>query len=132
MSHAASATPYTLYYWPSIAGRGEFVRLVLEEAGAPYRDVARLPAAEGGGVQALLALLRAPPPGTPPFAPPILQHGSLLIAQTALICRYLGERHGLTPDDPGGRLHVDQLQLTIADAVAEVHDTHHPISSADY
>ena len=32
---------YELYYWPSIQGRGEFIRLTLEEAGADYVDVAR-------------------------------------------------------------------------------------------
>ena len=32
---------YQLYYWPEIQGRGEFVRLALEEAGADYVDVAR-------------------------------------------------------------------------------------------
>ena len=33
---------YELYYWPDIQGRGEFVRLALEEAGADYVDVARV------------------------------------------------------------------------------------------
>ena len=38
---------YELYYWPGIQGRGEFVRLALEDAGADYVDVARL---NGGDV----------------------------------------------------------------------------------
>src|SRR5512147_2923811 len=121
----ARKTAYELYYWPSIPGRGEFVRLALEEAGAPYRDVAREP----GGMAAMQALLGAVEGAGPvPFAPPILRDGDLVIAQTAAILHHLGARHGLAPADEAGRLHVLQVQLTIADAVAEVHDTHHPLS----
>jgi glutathione S-transferase len=36
------------------------------------------------------------------------------------------------PDDEASRLGAHQLQLTIADLAAEVHDTHHPISSGLY
>lgn len=117
---------YELYYWPSIPGRGEFVRLALEEAGARYRDVAR----ERGeaGVAAMLALLQARRSRTPPFAPPFLKAGRLLIGQTANILLYLGARHRLAPREEGARLFVHQLQLTIADLLAEIHDTHHPIS----
>jgi glutathione S-transferase len=118
---------YELFYWPDIPGRGEFVRLVLEESGARYIDVARRPR----GVDAVLKVLAST--GTPPpFAPPVLRHGRLLLAQTATICRYLAERHGLVPRDLASRLHADQLQLTIADLVVEAHDTHHPISSMLY
>jgi glutathione S-transferase len=122
--------PYELYYWPEIQGRGEFVRLFLEEAGAPYVDVARLP--EGsGGVKAMLRLLEThrsgTPPFAPPFAPPFLKSGELLIAQTASILAYLAPRHGLVPDDEASRLYALQLQLTIADLVTETHDTHHPL-----
>ncbi|KPK15906.1 MAG: glutathione S-transferase [Myxococcales bacterium SG8_38] len=123
---------YELYYWPMLPGRGEFVRLVLEEAGVPYRDVARLPEAEGGGVQALMPFIRGERPGLPPYAPPILVHGDLVLAQTAAICAYLGERHGLTPDDPEKRMQVLQLQLTVADVTDEAHDTHHPVSVVLY
>jgi len=123
-------TPYDLFYWPSIQGRGEFVRLALEEAGAPYADVARRAESEGGGVPALMQLLRAP--GLAPFAPPILRAGDLVIAQTANILLYLGKRHHLVPDDEAGRLHAHQLQLTITDLVAEVHETHHPIAASLY
>ncbi|MBK7584555.1 MAG: glutathione S-transferase [Myxococcales bacterium] len=123
---------YQLYYWPSIQGRGEFVRLSLEEAGAPYEDVARRPADEGGGVPALIALLRSETEAALPFAPPVLRHGPLLIAQTANILLYLGPRHQLSPSDEAGRLFVNQLQLTLADVVGEVHDTHHPIGSGLY
>src|SRR5262249_42149602 len=90
---------------------------------ADYVDVARQPE----GMAELLRLLKSPPPGTPPLAPPMLRHGDLLLAQTALLCRYLGERHGLAPADAAGRFHGEELQLTIAALVAEVHDTHHPI-----
>jgi glutathione S-transferase len=113
---------YQLFYWPGIPGRGEFVRLVLEEAGAPWVDVGR-----ERGVEAVIAALDAPGP-VAPFALPVLRHGRITIAQTATICRYLAERHALVPRDAASRLHADQLQLTIADLVAEVHDTHHPVS----
>jgi glutathione S-transferase len=118
---------YELYYWPTIQGRGEFVRLVLEEAGAEYVDVARGP----DGMKALMSVLKGTK-GVPPFAPPILKAGELVIAQTANICAFLAARHGLVPGDEGSRAHALQLQLTIADFAAEVHDTHHPISTGLY
>jgi glutathione S-transferase len=121
---------YELFYWPSIQGRGEFVRLALEEAGATYVDVARRPAADGGGVAAIMKLLQAP--GIAPFAPPLLRSGDLVIAHTANILAYLGPRHRLEPAGEADRLHARQLQLTVTDAVAEVHETHHPIASSLY
>jgi glutathione S-transferase len=124
--------PYELYYWPNIPGRGEFVRLVLEEAGAAYRDVGRESKQQGGGMQAVVAFWAGKNAGHPVFAPPVLKHGELVLAQTAAICHYLGRRHGLSPGGESGELHALELQLTIADLVAEVHDTHHPISSALY
>ncbi len=123
---------YRLYYWPQIPGRGEFVRLVLEDAGAAYVDVARLPEAEGGGVAALLNLLDRDDLGVPPFAPPILQHDTLFIGQTATICRYLGSRLGLAPAHESQRWQAEHLQLTMADFVDEIHDTHHPIAGSLY
>lgn len=117
---------YELYYWPSIQGRGEFVRLALEEAGAPYVDVARRRGSRG--LPAMLRLLDGARVKTPPFAPPFLKSGDLLIGQTANILLYLGVRHGLSPRDEAGRLWTHQLQLTIADLVAEIHDSHHPLS----
>ncbi len=125
-------TPYELYYWPNIPGRGEFVRLVLEEAGAPYVDVGRQPRAEGGGVEAVIAFYAGKSDGHPIFAPPVLKQGELVLAQTAAICHFLGRRHGLAPADEAGDAHALELQLTIADLVGEVHDTHHPISAALY
>jgi glutathione S-transferase len=119
--------PYQLYYWPSIQGRGEFVRLALEEAGADYVDVAR----GKDGVAALMALLQGKEE-RPPYAPPFLKSGRLLIAQTANILFYLGERHGLAPANEAGRLFTNQLQLTIADLVDETHETHHPIAASLY
>lgn len=121
---------YELYYWPTIQGRGEFVRLALEEAGASYLDVAREPAK--GGVPAMMTLLDGTRAAHPPFAPPFLKSGRLLIAQTANILLFLGLRHGLAPRAEAGRLWTHQLQLTIADFVVEIHDTHHPISSQLY
>jgi glutathione S-transferase len=119
---------YELYYWPSIQGRGEFVRLALEEAGADYVDVAR----EKGGMQAMMRLLEAEKVARPSFAPPFLKAGRLLIGQTANILLFLGERHALAPRDEAGRFWTHQLQLTIADLVVEAHDTHHPIASGLY
>ncbi len=119
---------YELYYWPSIQGRGEFVRLALEEAGAEYVDVAR----RSGGVAAMQRLMDGATAAHPPFAPPFLKDGEMLIAQTANILLYLGRRHGLAPRDEAGRLWAHQLQLTIADVVDEAHDTHHPIASNLY
>jgi glutathione S-transferase len=119
---------YELFYWPQIQGRGEFVRLALEEAGASYVDVAR----RRGGEDELMAIMEARRETYPPFAPPFLKAGKLIIAQTANILHYLGPRHGLAPKSEQGRLWAHQLQLTIADLVKEVHNTHHPIASALY
>ncbi len=123
---------YELFYWPSIQGRGEFVRLALEAAGAPYVDVARLPADQGGGAKVMQALLADPAGGGPFFAPPILRHGDVTLSQTAAILQYLGPRLRLVPDDEASRLRANHLQLTIADFVLEAHDTHHPIASSLY
>ena len=118
---------YELYYWPSIQGRGEYVRLALEEAGARYADVAR----RGNGMAAMTRMMEAGK-GTPPFAPPFLKDGKLVIGQTANILLYLGSRHGLAPKSEAGKLWVHQLQLTISDLVLEVHDTHHPLGPSLY
>jgi len=118
---------YELYYWPSIQGRGEYVRLALEEAGADYADVAR----GSGGTGAMMKMMEEAR-GTPPFAPPFLKAGKLVIGQTANILFYLGARHGLAPKTEGARLWVHQLQLTITDLVLEVHDTHHPLGPSLY
>lgn len=117
---------YELFYWPTIQGRGEFVRLALEEAGVRYVDVAREP----GGMARMLAMMDGA--GHPPFAPPFLKAGELTIGQTANILLWLGVEHGLAPGDVTGRLWVNQLQLTIADLVAEAHDSHHPIAGSLY
>jgi glutathione S-transferase len=122
---------YQLYYWPDAPGRGEFVRLGLEEAGAAYRDVAREPG-RGAGVEALLRFLDGRHLKRPPFAPPYLIAGRLIIGQTANILQFLGSRHGLAPKDESGRLWTQQLQLTLADFVGEVHDAHHPIAGSLY
>src|ERR1700738_4767981 len=118
---------YQLYYWPGIQGRGEYVRLALEEAGADYADVAR----SGHGMAAMTGMMEARS-GTPPFAPPFLKAGKLVIGQTANILLYLGYRHALAPKAEAGRLWVHQLQLTIADFVLEIHDTHHPLGPSLY
>ncbi len=116
---------YELYYWPTIQGRGEFVRLALEEAGADYVDVARR---GKSGMAAMMRLLEGERVARPPYAPPFLKAGKLIIAQTALILFYLGPRLGLAPRDEAGRLWAHQLQLTVTDLVVHIHDTHHPVS----
>jgi glutathione S-transferase len=123
---------YELYYWPGIQGRGEFVRLALEDAGARYVDKALLPERQGGGVAAMAPYLTGRDVERPPFACPFLRAGRLLIGQTPNILLYLGERLRLAPRDTAGRLWTHQLQLTIADFVVEIHDTHHPIASSLY
>jgi glutathione S-transferase len=115
---------YRLYYWPGLQGRGEFVRLALEDAGAAYEDVAR-----GEGAKAIMDMVGSAG-GRAPFAPPFLVDGETLISQTANILAYLGPRLGLAPPDEAGRAVAAGLQLTLADLVAEVHDTHHPIASS--
>ena len=115
---------FLLYYWPSIPGRGEFIRLALEDAGAAYRDVAREP----GGIEAMQRQMQK----HHVFAPPFLVHGKVAIAQTANVLFYLGPRLGLSPKSDAGRLWLHQQQLTVGDWLVEVHDTHHPIASSFY
>jgi len=119
---------YELYYWPGIQGCGEYVRLALEDAGAAYVDIARLPENEGGGVPAMEKLLTEAERAHPPFAPPFLKVGRQVIGQTANILLFLGTRLELAPRDASGRLWTHQLQLTISDFLVEIHDTHHPVS----
>lgn len=123
---------YELYYWPTIQGRGEFVRLALEYADINYVDVARQPEEEGAGVPALMRLLDNKEMQNPPFAPPYLKIDELIIGQTANILQYLGTRNVLAPDNEADRLWIHQLQLTISDFVTEIHDTHHPIAGELY
>ncbi|MEI9965504.1 MAG: glutathione S-transferase [Caulobacteraceae bacterium] len=117
---------YELYYWPTIQGRGEFIRLALEEAGADYVDVAR----EEGGMDLMMALMDGAV--RPPFAPPFLKDGALLVGQRAEILFHLGPKLGLAPADGADRLWAHQLELTITDWVQEVHDTHHPVGASFY
>ena len=117
---------YQLYYWPEIQGRGEFVRLALEDAGASYEDVARKP----GGTGRMMKMMEGKK--RPPFAPPFIKAGALEIAQVAEILFYLGPRLKLAPRAEADRLWLHQLQLTITDFVKEIHDTHHPVGSGLY
>jgi glutathione S-transferase len=117
---------YDLWYWAEIPGRGEFVRLALEAGGIEYRDRAR----EHGSkvlVRDMAARVRQRP-----FAPPYLIAGDLCISQTANILLFLADRHGLDPEDPDKRWFAHELQLTIADVVAESHNVHHPLSPGLY
>ena len=116
---------YELYYWTGILGRGEFIRLALEEAGVAYSDVAR---EKGDGVMEALGEKLA----TPSFAPPFLKHGEQVIGQVSTILLYLGDVLDLAPKDERLRLWTQQIQLTIADFVVEGHDAHHPIGAGAY
>ena len=118
---------YELYYHPTMQGRGEFVRLALEEAGADYVDVARRKGK--AGVPAMMKIIENKRSAHPPFAPPFLKAGKLIVAQAANVLFFLGPRLNLAPRDEAGRLWAHQLQLTITDLVVEIHDTHHPITS---
>lgn len=118
---------YLFYYWPTVQGRGEFVRLALEEAGADYVDVARRKGK--AGVPAMMKIIEDRRAARPPFAPPFVKAGKRVIAQTANVLFYLGPRLNLAPRDEATRLWIHQLQLTVTDLVVEIHDTHHPITS---
>ena len=120
---------YELHYWPTIQGRGEFVRLALEAAGAAYIDVARGTAAEGRGVPAMQRHLERDDLSQPPFAPPFLIDGAVVVGQTAAILHYLAPTLKLVGRSEQSRVWTQQIQLTIADMVAESHDTHHPIGT---
>ncbi|HEX9242294.1 MAG TPA: glutathione S-transferase [Anaeromyxobacter sp.] len=124
--------PYELLYWPGIQGRGEFVRLAFEAAEVPYVDVGRLPPSRGGGAGRIARLLDERGPWLTPLGPPALRHGRVLVAQTAAILQWLAPRIGMVPRDEASRLRAHQVQLTIADLVAEVHDTHHPVGASLY
>ena len=123
---------YELYYWPHIQGRGEYVRLALEEGEADYVDVARLPESEGGGRPAVARLLQDAANTRPPFAPPLLKAGKLIVSHTANVLHYLGPRLGLVPKAEAQQLFAHGLQLTITDFVREAHDVHHPIANSLY
>jgi glutathione S-transferase len=116
---------YQLYYWPTIQGRGEFVRLAFEAAGAPYVDVSR----QDGG-KAMTALMKEA--AAPSFAPPFVRLGDRTVGQVAAILAWLGPQLGLSPDGDSDRAWLNQIQLTLADLVAEAHDTHHPVDLMAY
>ena len=122
---------YDLYYWPEIQGRGEFVRLVLEAAGADYRDMARLDVS-GGGTEGMFAMMEKGVGGAKPLAPPFIVDGDILVSQAAIAAAYLGEKLGLAPEDEPGRLFARAVAATTADFVAEAHDTHHPVGTSLY
>lgn len=123
---------YELHYWPTIQGRGEFVRLALKYEQLEYIDVAREDEEKGGGESALVRSLERKDLQRPPFAPPYLEADGVVIGQTANILLFLGRRHGLAPKDKRDWLWTHQIQLTVADFVVEIHDTHHPLGVAQY
>ena len=116
---------YELYYWPTLQGRGEFVRLALEAAGADYVDVSR----QDGG-EAMTALMKEG--AAPSFAPPFVRLGDRTVGQVAAILAWLGPQLNLSPAGDSDRAGLNQIQLTFADLVAEAHDTHHPVDLMAY
>jgi glutathione S-transferase len=118
---------YELFYWP-IQGRGEFARLVLEDAGADYEDVTR----SRDGMRRMQEIVAGRAPELLPFAPPFLRAGDVWMAQSALITMFLGEQLGLAPTSEPGRYAARTIMLTISDLIDEVHDTHHPIAVDKY
>ena len=123
---------FDLYYWPMIPGRGEFARLVLEAAGADYRDVARLPEDQGGGIEAMFAFIEGRNGPLAPFAPPFLVDGDIVLSQSAVIAAYLGEKLGLVPESEADRLFARSIAQTTADLADEAHDVHHPVGTDLY
>lgn len=123
---------YELYYWPGIPGRGEFIRLALEDAGADYVDIGKQPSSSGGGAGAVSEFLHGGEMGQPHFAPPVLKAGEIVVSHVANILQFLAPRLALIPDDEASRAWANGLQLTLTDFVAEIHDTHHPIGSSLY
>ncbi len=122
---------YRLYYWPMLPGRGEFIRLIFEDAGADYIDVGRLPEDEGGGISALRKKIDNPHRGFESFALPLLEYDDYLIAQLPNICLFLANEFNMIP---GGNhyFRANQLMLTICDIIDEIHNTHHPLSISMY
>lgn len=123
---------YELFYWPGIPGRGEFVRLALEDAGADYLDVGRGAESQELGIPAISMYLDGDATPRPPFAPPFIKVGDLVISHVANILQFLAPRLGLIGEDESCRLWAHGLQLTLTDFVAEIHDTHHPIGVSLY
>ncbi|HVM96864.1 MAG TPA: glutathione S-transferase, partial [Candidatus Acidoferrales bacterium] len=121
--------PIELYYWPGIPGRGEFIRLLLEDAGARYVDVAR---ERQNGLKEMLHFLEGDRPGALPLAPPFVKVGSLVVSQTANVVTFLAAHLGLAPKSIALRTEASQIQMTLADFVDEIHDTHHPIAGGLY
>ena len=124
--------PYKLYYWPMIQGRGEVIRLALEEAGADYIDVARNSKGQEDNQSAIIDILQDSTLMSPPFAPPFLVDGDIIIAQAAAILQYLAPKIGLIGESQEAQIFAHQIQLTVSDFLTEVHDTHHPIASELY
>mmetsp|Transcript_27077 Transcript_27077/g.38141 ORF Transcript_27077/g.38141 Transcript_27077/m.38141 type:complete len:250 (-) Transcript_27077:76-825(-) len=123
---------WDLYYWPGLPGRGEFVRLVFEYAGVPYRDVCRLPEDQGGGAKALFPFLGESSHDFPVFAPPFIKREDVVMSQTSNICIFLAKKYGVAPTDDVELFHCNQLAATIMDCAAEAHDTHHPTDVTIY
>ncbi|PWN54081.1 hypothetical protein IE53DRAFT_383382 [Violaceomyces palustris] len=141
---------YTLHYWPSIPGRGEYIRLAFEAAGQPFE--------ENNKVESLVDhIMTDTVVGHPPhFAPPLLEirrkesgrepsggasAERFYLSQTPAILAYLAPKLGLTglpADEVQGTegdlklAQLNQLTLTALDLSNEAHDTHHPVAVGAY
>ncbi|MEF2072154.1 glutathione S-transferase family protein [Consotaella aegiceratis] len=123
---------FELYYWPGIPGRGEYPRLVLEAAEAPYREMVQLSSKEGGGMSAMSAFLDGGAGDYVPFAPPFLKDGDVVVSQSGVIAAYLGEKLGPAPQSEPDRVFARSVAVTTADLATEAHDVHHPVGSGRY
>ena len=108
----SGASGYELYYWPGLAGRAEFIRLIFAEVNQTYKDVDDIAELEK-------ISLSTQSEGFPNFAPPVLKNGDFTLAQTPVICRYLGAKFGLMPEKETDRWIADQLNATVHDFIAE-------------
>ncbi|KAI0012376.1 glutathione S-transferase protein-like protein [Xylariaceae sp. FL0662B] len=120
--------PYELIYYTGVPGRGEHVRLMFEEAGAPYEDTQFLSFDKAR--ETVTHWLGAGGHGNPKyFAPPLFKHGDLVMSQTPNILLYLGPKLGLAGSREDDVYRVNALALTALDGLCnEVHDSHHPIA----
>ena len=117
---------WTLIYWyftPGV-GRGEFVRLMFEEAGVPYDD----PCRKTKNSAAAMKFLKGEEEGYPVQFPPIIKKGDFTLSQTPAIMAYLGKKFGMFPEGDEDEAHAMQLNLAVADCIAEYMKAFHPVS----
>lgn len=111
-----SSETWKLYYWDMCPGRGEYVRIVFEEAGVQFledRD------------NILEKVIKGGMEGFPAFAPPVITRGDFKLSQTPVICEYLGKHFNLYPASDTDVWHARQINLTIHDFQADGRNVFH-------